>query len=51
MFPGIKAHLSCLKETFPVQIVGALHGESLEYASKRYEWFARYLEGRLNICD
>jgi hypothetical protein len=51
VFPGIKDHLACLAATHPTQIVSSPDEAALIYMRKRNEWYARYLEAQLNICD
>ena len=51
-YPGIKEHLVCLAELFGHRLhSGDADATTLDDATKYNEWYARYLEGRLNICD
>ena len=49
--PGVKAHLTCLPSRYRREVVTEIPHDLAEYVRQRNEYFARYLEGRLNTCD
>lgn len=50
-FPGVKEHLQCLPSRHRREAVSGIDDDRMAYVRQRNEYYARYLEGQLNICD